>query len=239
MCMNQVLQIGFSPKDCLFFDHIFRREKTRDLKVYPEPIFQIHESFLFTLRQKMGAPVEIAWGAYVRHRTQRACTLEKLRLWGAFKDVDIWLEWESSQKQFLTRVIVFVMHPQAMVYVSRGPKSILQDLHLTAAARLANISTDESFYEITHQKNTYGKIRGFCREIQRSLESKARVEVAKAISNWKGGVVGVCAAPALPMGLEQDTSSDSESQLLDDVSLETRHEVSRTQSPTFAFDPQC
>lgn len=92
MCISQLLQIGFSPDNCLFYDHLFRREKTLELRVYPEPIFNIHERFIFSLRKEMHAVVEIVWGSYVRRRLEKTCNLEKLSLWGEFKDVDIWLE---------------------------------------------------------------------------------------------------------------------------------------------------
>jgi hypothetical protein len=71
----------------------------------------------------------------------------------------LWLEWEiTGEGSRLARFVIFVMHPEAMLYATRATQGRTQDKHLTVAARLGRIEIDEHFYEITHKPGTYGRL---------------------------------------------------------------------------------
>lgn len=124
------------------------------------------------------------------------------------------------------RFVVCVMHPQAMVYLPRGPKAVIQDRHLTAAARFGGITINETFYEKTHKKNTYGRLCGFQREVQKSLEKKAKVEVATAIENWHGNLSGVVSMSIASSEVINEKSDEPSEELSAETSAD------RARSPT-------
>lgn len=184
----QVMDIGFTPKECLIYDHLLRREAVDGLRYYPKDILAIHESYTDQLRQHMGAIVDIVWGRCVRQRMLNTLRLEPLRLWGHYHEVTIWLEWERfnltgpEEVWRLARFVVFVLHPEAMIYMGQTRKRI-QDLHLTVAARLGNLSIDEHFYEESHKPGTYGKLLRveWARQKMLNLESIAEVKSSTSI----------------------------------------------------------
>ena len=160
----QITQIGFSTENCLWYDHLFRREALDGLKHYPAEILKIHEIFSSNLRKHMSAVVEICWGSCVKKRMKQTLCLEPLRLWVEFEQVTIWLEWEVAllaskiPKHELKRFAVFVMHPQAMLVASRPGQVRLQDQHLAVAARLGGLRINEQFFETSHRPGSYGRL---------------------------------------------------------------------------------
>jgi hypothetical protein len=79
----------------------------------------------------MGAVVDVCWGKYVKERMLVTRWLEPLQLWGDFQGVTIWLEWEktihSSGSDHLIRFVVFVQHPEAMLYANKQTVGKRQD----------------------------------------------------------------------------------------------------------------
>lgn len=180
----QIMLAGFTTDHCLIYDHLFRREAMDGLKYYPPEILQIHEKFVYGLRDHMRAVVDICWGKCVRDRMLRTHCPECLQLWGDYQEVSIWLEWEKAANPRLKRFIIFVMHPEAMLYASRMSQGRLQDLHLTAAARIGKIKIDEHFYEYSHRPNTYGRLYRVEWDRQKSLNAQAIAEVRYAVE-WR------------------------------------------------------
>jgi hypothetical protein len=67
-----------------------------------------------------------------------------------------------------------------MLFVAQETKKKLQDLHLTAAARLGGIRIDEHFYEISHQRGTYGRLSKPEQLRQKELNAESLAQVQKA-----------------------------------------------------------
>ncbi|KKP00640.1 hypothetical protein THAR02_07268 [Trichoderma harzianum] len=102
---------------------------------------------------------------------------------GAFKGVEIWLEWEQTHHSDdgiwkVIRFVTFVNHPQRMLYGSREKRGRMQDLHLTAASRLAGMSIDEQFYTKTHRPGTYGRLTTWQYKRQQSMNASAIAEIS-------------------------------------------------------------
>ena len=108
-----------------------------------------------------------------------------LNLHGKYRRVQILLEWgrnpastSQSDAWQLLRFIIFVQHPQRMLYGSRSTRGVLQDLHLAAGAKLAGVVIDEHFYETTHKPGTYGRLTSWQQKRQQSMNASAIREVS-------------------------------------------------------------
>lgn len=122
-CTKQVLDLGFTPTNCLIFDHLPRREALDGFEFYPKQLVNIHEGFLRILRREMSAIVEICWGSHVRKRMLQLYDLVPLDLWGRYDGIRVYLEWEKGLNELsegatgsVSRFVIFVNHPQRMLY---------------------------------------------------------------------------------------------------------------------------
>lgn len=178
----QIMLVGLTPDRCLIYDHLFRREASDGLRHYPPDILDVHEQFIWELRKNMSAVVDICWGRCVKERMMKKISLSKLPLWGQYKDIDVWLEWRHdhnvSPKPYLARFVLFVMHPEAMIYANKSTQGRVQDLHLSVAARLGNITIDQHFYELNHRRGTYGRLTKVDWARQKELNEEARAHVS-------------------------------------------------------------
>lgn len=154
LSMRQIMSAGFTPDKVLIYDHTFRRDPMDGLEAYPPDVLEIHEGFTSELRNHMAAVVDIVWGAKVRDRMRKTHRLEELRLWGRYKGVSIFLEWELDG-HILRRFVIFVCHPEAMIYGEPATLGKKQDLHLEVAAKLARIRISENFYERLFRPKDY------------------------------------------------------------------------------------
>lgn len=186
-CIRQLHQAGFSSKNCFIFDDICRRDRTEDvLLFYTSEILQIHQEFMLSIRRAMGAKVEICFGKNVREKMEKQLELVPLRLWGEFRDVEIFLE---MQDQTLLRFVLFVCHPQFFFYHGATSESGLkfrktqgrkQDVHLAVASKLGGIEAVSNFYEHVHIPHRYGQFDNSSREIVRQLEKNATEQLKMA-----------------------------------------------------------
>ncbi|KZF25554.1 hypothetical protein L228DRAFT_266020 [Xylona heveae TC161] len=153
-CIQLLLESGFTKNNSLIYDHLSRREVLDGISKYPKAILDCHEGFLKMLRSEMTAKVEVVWGRYVRLRALETLKLERLQLWGDYKDITIYLEWDSEEtshtqhvKRKISRFIVFVMHPQVFLYGWGRKHAMLQDRYLSVAAKLASTTINECFFQ--------------------------------------------------------------------------------------------
>ncbi|KAL1860398.1 hypothetical protein VTK73DRAFT_7365 [Phialemonium thermophilum] len=178
--ISQIMRAGFTPDRCLIYDHLFRREALDGIRHYPPEILGIHEAFTRNLRKNMSAVVDVCWGKCVQKRMLQTVSLERLQLWGPYKDVTLWLEWDDPRSQsdrHLVRFVLFVMHPEAMIFADRSTLGKLQDIHLAVAARLGGITVDENYYETNHRRGTYGRLLRVEWERQKDLNAEATAQV--------------------------------------------------------------
>lgn len=148
--IKQLQLIGFSSENALFFDHPCRREVHRrgaigGIREYLKEVLDVHEAFMLNVRDEMVAAVEICFGKHVQDRMKSLFQLEPFPLWGRYQGVTLWLEWIStSENRRLERILLFVMHPNAMLYIDRnGPQWRTYELSLRAAAQMAGITIVE------------------------------------------------------------------------------------------------
>ncbi|KAJ5818857.1 hypothetical protein N7474_004448 [Penicillium riverlandense] len=182
--MSQIHTAGFTTDNSFFFDHISRRDMSHHVgDCYPQDLCDIHDSFLFALRNTMGAVVEVRWGSRVRERMKNLSQLVPLTLWGQYKDVTLHLEL-SGDKKSLKRFLLFVRHPQCYAYVEssteraqafRTRNGRKQDLLLKVAAHLANIQIEPHFYEYSPRL-----IKGFRETAERRLKREMLQGQARA-----------------------------------------------------------
>ncbi|KID95203.1 hypothetical protein MAJ_08837, partial [Metarhizium majus ARSEF 297] len=107
----------------------------------------------------MAAVVDVVRGAPVRERMKKTQRLEELQLWGQYQGVSIFLEWETSNSR-LRRFVVFVCHPEAMIYADPTTLGKKQDLHLQEAAKLAKMHIPDKFYEEIYQRGSHKFLSG-------------------------------------------------------------------------------
>lgn len=166
---------------CLIYDHLFRREASDGLRHYPPEILSIHEQFTWVLRKNVRAVADICWGRCVEKRMKKKLCLSQLPLRGQYKDINLRLEWghpqDSSHRSCPARFVVFVMHPEAMIYANRSTQGKLQDLHLSITTLLGNITIDQDFCETNHRRDTYGRLTKVDWVRQKGLNEEAREHV--------------------------------------------------------------
>lgn len=185
--IQQLNQAGFSSKNCLFLDHVCRRDRTDDvLLFYNADILQVHEDFVLSVRKAMAAKVEICWGRHVRERMKKLLNLQPLRLWGKFRDVELYLEMHGQE---ILRFLLFVAHPQFFFYHGSFTESGLrfretqakrQDLYLTVASKLGGVKIAPHFYECVHRPALYGQFDKFSRSLVVQLEAEADTQLRAA-----------------------------------------------------------
>ncbi|KAJ3491076.1 hypothetical protein NLG97_g5666 [Lecanicillium saksenae] len=170
--INQIMRAGFTPNKVLIYDHTFRREPVDLLAAYPPDVLKIHEDFTNELRRNMGAVVDVVWGAYVRKRMKKTHRLEEFPLWGRYDGISIFLEWEKASDT-LQRFVLFVCHPEGMMYNDPQIAGKQQDLSLGIAAKLAKISIREGFYEHIYQPRDHKFLSGEDRIRRNELKQEA------------------------------------------------------------------
>ncbi|PLB48407.1 hypothetical protein P170DRAFT_448111 [Aspergillus steynii IBT 23096] len=152
--ISQLNNAEFSTQNnCLIFDHLARRDASKHCATtYPDDLLDLHEQFVFALRDAMNAKIEICWGANVRERMFKKIHLQPFRLWGEFAGVVLYMEITQNR---LKRFVIFVAHPQRFLYVKSNREKarawrhrfgISQDQALTVAARLGGIQIPPNFY---------------------------------------------------------------------------------------------
>jgi hypothetical protein len=113
---------GFDNK-IIMVDHVVRREVKDPFIYYPEDILACHEQHLSMVRNHMLAPVEVVYGVPTWKRTQKYLQgrLQPLDLWGSYKGIRLFLEWDSvetadrtSERQ-LKRFLIAAFHPQNLL----------------------------------------------------------------------------------------------------------------------------
>lgn len=65
-----------------------------------------------------------------------------------------------------------------MIYGCRQTRGVVQDLHLSAAARLAGETIDEHFYESSHNPGTYARLTSWQYKRQQALNAASFREVS-------------------------------------------------------------
>jgi hypothetical protein len=161
----QLSRAGFSSANSFIFDQVSRRDETEIyLSCYPEKLRHIHENFALQLRRQMKAVVENCWGKAVRKRMLECVDLVPLPLWGEYKDMTLYLEYENDE---LKRFVLFAYHPQFFCYRTANSESgqkwrslygRRQDQLLTVAARLGGMTYHAGFYEFHHNPGSYGRL---------------------------------------------------------------------------------
>lgn len=74
-----------------------------------------------------------------------------------------------------------------MLYGRRSTLGVIQDLHLTVAAKIAGIQIDEHFYESTHKPGTYARLTTWQIRRQQSLSAASTREVSLSASISQAG----------------------------------------------------
>ncbi|GAM34766.1 hypothetical protein TCE0_015r02557 [Talaromyces pinophilus] len=178
----QVSKAGFSSGNAFIFDHIARRDLSEDVRLfYNDELITVHEDFMLSLRRAMTAKIEVCWGKEVCIRMKKLLKLAPLRLWGEFKDVELWLEFDHDN---VIRIIVFANHPQYFMYSTgdrfRQTEGRKQDIILSVAAKMANLTIMQNFYEVHHKPSTYGRLKRHELELVKKLEADADTQLKAA-----------------------------------------------------------
>ena len=153
-CTALVMANAFDD-NIVMVDHVVRREVKDPFVYYPEDILLCHEQHLSIVREHMGAPVAVVYGVPTWNRTLRYLEgkLQPLDLWGSYKGIRLFMEWDSAEtadrtsERELKRFLVAAFHPQNLLRAwSRTFKS-KQDKLLEVAYNLAHLQFAPRFFE--------------------------------------------------------------------------------------------
>lgn len=159
-CTALVMANGFDDKTVMV-DHVVRREVKDPFAYYPENILRCHEQHLSTVRNHMRAPVEVVYGVPTWNRTLQYLQgkLQPLDLWGSYKGIRLFLEWDSVETSELTgerqlqRFPIAAFHPQNLLRGWSNSLKPAQDTLLEVAYRLDEVGFVPRFF----QANTWQK----------------------------------------------------------------------------------
>jgi hypothetical protein len=110
--------------------------------------------WLASIRGDMAAKVEIIFGKDAEQITRRSAILEEFELWDMHKTT-IYLEYATTAKRYIRRILLFTYHPQYFFYASDSKHSIAMDAKLKIAADMAKIersSREEAYFVWKHQE---------------------------------------------------------------------------------------
>lgn len=186
-CIWLIMANTFDKGKTLIYDHLARREGSDGLKEYPPPILQCHEEWLSTIRQRMKAKIEIAYGRCVHARMLKTMALDSLQLWGDFQDVKLYLEWTSRDvtPRKLLRLIVFAFHPQVFLQPWGKKYATSQDRLLWVAHTLSKLNYSYGFYQKLHWSivNRFPKLAHYAQAKELQFLATKAVEAAKSGPN--------------------------------------------------------
>lgn len=145
-CTAIVMANGFDNK-IIIVDHVVRREVKDPFIYYPEDILACHEQHLSMVRNHMLAPVEVVYGVPTWERTQKYLQgrLQRLDLWGSYKGIRLFLEWDSAEtadrtsERQLQRFLIAAFHPQNLLKAWSNSFKAAQDTLLEVAYSLAEV----------------------------------------------------------------------------------------------------
>lgn len=152
-CTALVMANGFDD-NTIMIDHVVRREVKDPFVYYPEDILACHEQHLSMVRNQMIAPVEVVYGVPTWKRTQRYLQgrLQPFDLWGSYKGIRLFLEWDSvevtnrtSERQ-LKRFLIAAFHPQNLLRAWSNNYKSAQDTLLEVAYNLAEVRFVPHFF---------------------------------------------------------------------------------------------
>lgn len=135
-------------------DHVVRREVKDPFVYYPEDILACHEQHLSNVRDHMTAPVEVVYCVPTWERTMQylAGRLQPFDLWGSYKGIRLFLEWDSPQtigharsgqsRQFL----IVTFHPRNLLRAWSNSNKPIQDTLLDVAYNLAGVQFAPQFF---------------------------------------------------------------------------------------------
>lgn len=173
---NPTIQIlrecGLSSEHCFMFDEICRRERTDDcLLFYTENLRRPHREFSRVIRENMHATVEICFGEEVFKEISKSAHLVRFPLWGMFKSVRLWLEFDDPNLLSMRRFVIQAYHPQFFSRPGRFDKSNPefleayakpQDLAISMATQLAGLSHQiklkSNFFAIHFRRGRYARL---------------------------------------------------------------------------------
>lgn len=178
---------GFSSQDCFMFDQIPRRGRTYDVLLFSnEEVYKPHRDFAKRLRNNMSASAEICFGKDVWKEVEKCTQLIPFPLWGAYKDVRLYLELEDMQT--MKRFVIHAYHPQFFCRPGRGKlvkssRDFLktygrnQDLALNMAAQFVGLQVNTKFFETDHQIGRYPRLTAQERRISTELDEEFRTQL--------------------------------------------------------------
>lgn len=137
--------------EAVILDHTFRREVVDPFIKYPENILHCHEQHLAVVRQHATAAVEVVYGRLVRRRMLQTLNITRLKLWGSYRDCEIFFEWnkkgDASTNRRILRIIVFAYHPQCFLQAWGREWASEQDRSMTIASKLSKVDVRADFYQ--------------------------------------------------------------------------------------------
>lgn len=165
-------ECGLSSSHCFMFDDICRRDRTKDcLFFYTEDVRRPHKDFARSVRDNMSAVVEICFGEEVFKEIFKVVYLVRFPLWGVFKSVRLWLEFDDSNLISMRRFIIQAYHPQFFSRPGRFNKSSSdfletyarpQDLAILMATQLAGLchqlTIKPNLFEVHFVRGKYDRL---------------------------------------------------------------------------------
>ncbi|POS80444.1 hypothetical protein DHEL01_v201175 [Diaporthe helianthi] len=153
--IGRVAGSGFNDKNALWLDHFCRRHRTslknKSERFVPgkhvEPALLVHhQEWLELCLRTATAKILVIFGkeneTYFRHRW--GGRLEKMDLWGDYKDISLWLlAPEEDTYDRVERLVLFLCHPEHIGHKRSTELARKYDQQLGLAAQLAGIVQTE------------------------------------------------------------------------------------------------
>lgn len=172
------------------FDQIARRGRTQDVILFSkEEVYKPHRDFVKRLRDNMSAVVEVCFGKDVWKEVETSTQLIPFPLWGAYKDVRLYLELENMQT--MKRFVIHAYHPQFFCrpgrgrLVKRGSEFLEtygrnQDLALNMAAQFVGLQVNTNYFEIDHQIGHHPRLSAKQKRASTELNEVFKEQLRKA-----------------------------------------------------------
>jgi len=157
-CMKLLLESGFNSSNAFWIDTFSRREKRASggnrgadwvaEDAYTPKVYDLHLSWSNLLRKSAVAKVEIVFGAANRKLLEKEIEHrhECLTLWTT-PPIKLHVEYQDRTIAKITRLIIFVHHPEHFFYNWKLKYSIEMDTALTVAAKLAGLNLECTFFQ--------------------------------------------------------------------------------------------
>lgn len=144
-----ILESDFGLDSSFWYNTYCRRERREEgkrvvdhVKICSPQTLDIHNEWVNTQRNALSGKVEVVFGKENRKIFEKKYILEALQLWTE-PPVTVYLEFTTQDKDYISRVLFFIPHPERFFKNIARDAAVLQDKALEIAAVMAGLPVRE------------------------------------------------------------------------------------------------